>query len=122
MPQGPLTSNVAVRTVGSNTRYAPLQQDTSGNTLTGIGNAASLNITASRVVKSTAGRVGKVTVIVAGSTAGSINDSTTTAGANTANTVFVIPNTVGIYSVDWPCANGIVAVPGTGQTIAVSYV
>jgi hypothetical protein len=122
MPQSPLASNVAVRPNGSGTRYAPLQQDSSGNTLTGIGNAGSLNITAARVVKATAGRAARVSVIVAGSAVGSINDSTTTAGAVTANTIFVVPNTVGTYSIDWPCANGIVAVPGTGQTLAVSYV
>lgn len=122
MPQGPNTANVAVRTNGGSTRYAPLQQDSSGNTLTGIGNAGSLNITAARVVKATAGRAARVSVIVAGSAPGSINDATTTVGAVTANTIFVVPNTVGTYTLDWPCGNGIVAVPGTGQTLAVSYV
>jgi len=122
MPQGPNTANVAVRTNGGSTRYAPLQQDSSGNTLTGIGNAGSLNITAARVVKATAGRAARVSVIVAGSAPGSVNDAATTGTVATANLVYVIPNTVGIYTIDWPCTTGITVTPGTGQTVAISYV
>lgn len=41
---------------------------------------------------------------------------------NVANQIFVIPNIVGVNLIDWPCLAGIVVTPGTGQTIAVSYI
>ena len=82
---------------------------------------ASYNLTAATLVKAGAGRIIKFAVIVAGSAAGTINDSATTGGAAAANEIAVIPNTVGIYSLEWPTVNGLVVVPGTGQTVAVSY-
>ncbi|WP_316854245.1 hypothetical protein [Ralstonia holmesii] len=48
-------------------------------------------------------------------------DGTGVTGNTVANQVFVIPNTVGSYLVDHPCVNGVVVVPGTGQTVAVTY-
>ena len=95
---------------------APL---TSINGLTPSGSA--LNITAPAVVKATKGYVLKVAVIVAGSTVGTVNDITTTGAAAVANQVFAIPNTVGIYSLDFLCLTGIVVVPGTGMTVTVAY-
>ena len=85
------------------------------------GTQSALNLTASTLVKATPGRAVRVSVIVAGTTAGSVNDSTTVAGILTANNVFVIPNTVGSYLIDWPMMAGIVVVPGLGQTVALSY-
>lgn len=66
-------------------------------------------------------RAARVSVIVAGSAAGGVFDAATTGAAATANQIFVIPNTVGIYTLDWPVNNGLVVTPGTGQTVAVSY-
>ena len=85
------------------------------------GNRALLNVTASAVVKSGVGILQKVSVIVAGSTVGTVNDVATTGAAAAANQFGTIPNTVGTYVFDWPCGTGIVVVPGTGQTVAVSY-
>lgn len=68
-----------------------------------------------------AGRVCRVSVIVAGTTAGGVFDSATIAGAVVGVQVFVIPNTVGVYLVDMPMLNGLTVVPGAGQTLAVSY-
>ena len=82
---------------------------------------SALNLTAATVVKATPGRLARVAVIVAGSAAGTLNDITLTASVAAANQFGVIPNTVGVYTFDWPCANGIVVVPGTGQTVSVSY-
>ncbi|MBV8656615.1 MAG: hypothetical protein JO142_02210 [Burkholderiales bacterium] len=59
--------------------------------------------------------------MVAGSAPGSVNDAATIASAAVANLVYVIPNTVGSVLVDWPCFNGLVVTPGTGQTVAVTY-
>lgn len=92
-----------------------------------LGAKSYLNITAQTLVSSTTvssyaeRRITRVQVLVAGSTVGSVNDASTIAGAAAANQVFVIPNVVGSYQVDFPCLNGIVVTPGTGQTVAVSY-
>lgn len=93
-----------------------------GVALTGQGVSSSLNITAATVVKPSRGRLVRINVIAAGSAAGSANDAATTGAAGAANQVFAIPNTVGSYFLDWPCATGIVVTPGTGQTIAVSFI
>ena len=79
------------------------------------------NITSATVVKAAAGQVYKVSVIIAGSTPGTLNDTTTTGGATASNEIAVIPNTVGVYDVNWPANTGIVVVPGTGQTVSISW-
>lgn len=84
------------------------------------GVANSTNLTAATLVKSGAGRVCSVSVIVAGSTTGAIYDASSTANTNSAQ-LYTIPTTVGTVVVNMPVALGIVVVPGTGQTIAVSY-
>lgn len=89
--------------------------------IVGKGIANKLDITSATVIKAVQGRICKVNVVVAGSAAGTVNDCATTGAAAVANEVFAIPNTVGIYDVDFPCMTGIVVVPGTGQTISVSY-
>lgn len=92
------------------------------------GKGSALNITAPTVVVAVSkdqsnaqARVCRVSVTVAGSTAGSINDAATVALAVTANQVASIPNTVGTYLIDFPLLNGLVVTPGTGQTLAVTY-
>jgi len=85
------------------------------------GQFASYNITAAKVVKVGAGRVIRVNVLVAGSAAGTVNDCATTGAAAIGNEIASIPNTVGEVLLEWPCAIGIVVVPGTGQTLSVSY-
>ena len=85
------------------------------------GTRAWLNVTAAQVVKAGAGICVSVTVVVAGSAAGTVNDVATTGGAAAANQFGTIPTTVGTYTFNWPCGTGIVLVPGTGQTLAVSY-
>jgi len=85
------------------------------------GRLANYNVTSSTVIKATAGRAFRVAVVVAGSAAGAIHDIATTGGVANANRIAIIPNTVGIYEINWPCATGIVLVPGTGQTLSISY-
>lgn len=94
------------------------------------GRCAQLNITAPVVLQTTEtpsfmgnlpGRLMRVNVVVAGSAPGAINDAATVAAIAAANLVFVIPNTVGSYLVDWPLSAGLAVTPGTGQTLAVSY-
>ena len=80
-----------------------------------------LGVTAATVVKASPGRLALVSVIVAGSAVGSASDVATVAGVAGGNQIAVIPNTIGVYVIDWPCLAGIVVTPGTGQTIAVAY-
>lgn len=86
------------------------------------GRTTKLNITVATVVKPGSGRIATVSVIVAGSTVGTVNDTTTTGAAAVGNQVMAIPITVtGVYTLNFPMLNGIVVVPGTGQTLSVSY-
>ncbi len=86
------------------------------------GDKASYNLSASTVVKATAGRLVRVSVNTAGAAAGTVNDCATVAAAAAANQIGVIPNAVGIYYFDWPCSTGIVYVLGTGQNVSISYI
>jgi hypothetical protein len=120
MPQSPMQVYPALNSGVAK----PLLVDGSGYLLasnTDGGELSALNITAATVVKASAGFLSRVSVIVAGSAAGSANDCATTGAAATANEIAVIPNTVGVYNVMFPTSTGIVITPGTGQTIAVSY-
>lgn len=85
----------------------------------GVVNAA--GITAPTLVKGQAGRIAVVSVIVAGSATGFIYDATSL--SDTTKPLYVIPMAVGTepYVVNLPASFGIVVVPGTGQTVTVSY-
>lgn len=86
------------------------------------GTKSALNITSATVIKAGPGKVVNVSVLVAGSAAGSVNDAATVGAVAAANEVASIPNSVGVVNLNhFPCANGIVVTPGTGQTLAVSY-
>lgn len=90
-------------------------------TVTKDGTFRTLNITAATVVKASRGQLYQISVLVAGSAVGGAYDLAVTSGAGIANQLFVIPNTVGIYKINMPANTGILIVPGTGQTVAVSY-
>lgn len=77
------------------------------------------SLTATTLVKNSAGRVYNVVVTTAGSAAGTIYDANLAAA--TTNPIFVIPATVGVYTLNMPCSYGIVVAPGTGQNVVVSY-
>jgi hypothetical protein len=88
-----------------------------------VGEVATYNITgAAKLIKVGPGRIGKITTIVAGSTAGTINDVATTGAAAVGNQIGVIPNTAAnVVEYNWPFDKGLVIVPGTGQVLAVSF-
>lgn len=92
-----------------------------------VGTKSALNVTSAILLDATGvssyapRRISHVHVLVAGTTNGSVNDAASIAGASASNQIFSIPNTVGIYLVDFPCMAGIVVTPGTGQTLAISY-
>lgn len=85
------------------------------------GQTSTCGITAATVVKNKGGRVVRISVTVAGSTAGSVNNANSISSATAANALWVIPNTVGVYDVSLPAPNGIIVTPGTGQTVAISW-
>lgn len=76
-------------------------------------------LTAATVVKASAGRVVRISVIVAGSATGRVYDAAAT--GVTTNPIYVIPMTVGVVDVNIPTQYGIVVVPGTGQTVSGSF-
>ena len=77
------------------------------------------NLTTTTVVSANAGRLVNVSVIVAGSATGMIYNANN--GAVTTAPLYVIPDTTGVYEVNLPVTNGIVVIPGTGQTVTISY-
>lgn len=74
---------------------------------------------AATVVKAAGGRVAQVSVTTAGTSTGGVYDANMT--GITGNPVFIIPEATGVYVVNMPTNNGILVVPGTGQSVAVSY-
>jgi hypothetical protein len=117
--QSPFQVYPAVNSLG----YArPANVDAVGNvTVNNGGTLTSLNIATNTVVKATAGRIVRVVVVVAGSAPGNVYDNNLTTGNVAANLITTIPNTVGVYDVEFPASVGIQVAPGTGQTVAVSY-
>lgn len=93
----------------------------SQNYLNVQGLATSLPIpdTAPAVVKTSAGRLCTVSVTAVGSTTGTIYDGATLQA--TSKPIYIIPEALGVYVVNLPVNYGIVAYPGTGQRVSVSY-
>jgi hypothetical protein len=75
-------------------------------------------LTVPTVVKSSAGRIAVISVIVGGS-AGMVYDSAVT--GVTTKPLFVIPTTAGVYVVNLPASFGITIAPGSGQTVSGSF-
>ena len=90
-------------------------------TLRGLGTQTSTTITTTTLIYPQAGYFVNFTVIVAGSTAGTIYNSSTTAGIAASNALCVVPNSVGTTKTGQVFNVGLVVVPGTGQSINVTY-
>ena len=90
-------------------------------TLAGTQNLA--NITAATLVKAGAGRLVGLSVVVQGSTAGAIYDAGATTAAAAGNKLYstAAAAMVGYYPLGITTALGIVVVPGTGQTLMVTF-
>ena len=100
--------------------YTALPESARLVTRVGLPNAT-LGINTATVVKTGAGNIGYVSVTVAGSAAGAVYDAKSTSGNASANQIAAIPNTVGVYPIDFPTGVGLVIAPGTGQTVAVTW-
>lgn len=95
MPQYPMVALVA-----TNASHRPAYiQPTIGSAVLGL----SANVAISTVPV----RLSKVFVAVAGASAASFYDCTAAAGTGTGNLIATVPNTVGQYTIDWPCNTGL---------------
>jgi len=77
------------------------------------------NISTPTVVKTSAGRIAEVSVLTAGTAPGIIYDGATLTA--TTKPLGVIPNMVGIFTVNLATSFGLLVVPGTGQVVTVGY-
>ena len=84
------------------------------------GQTQSLEMSTTTTLKTKAGWIANVAVIVAGSTSGFIYDTLNSANL-TGTRIYLIPNVVGVYVVNLPTNNGIVVVPGTGQIVSLGF-
>jgi predicted nucleic acid-binding Zn ribbon protein len=89
-------------------------------TIRSVGTQTSSTVTAATVVFTGAGFIVNFSVVVAGSANGMIYDGNTTSPA-AADALCVTPTTVGVYSAGQVFTSGLVIVPGTGQSINVTY-
>lgn len=76
-------------------------------------------LTSTALVTTGQGRLASVSVVVAGSAAGTIYDSAATGSLT--NALAVVGNTAGVSVMNLPYNNGLVVVPGTGMTVVVTY-
>ena len=99
---------VALNTINSSINYF------SGKLTSSTSSSSSVIVTGTGVLVS-------ISVVTAGTTAGSVNDANTTSSVSTANTLVSIPTTIGVFACGQHFSKGLVIVPGTGQYINVTY-
>lgn len=76
-------------------------------------------VSASTVVKASAGRVCRIIVTTAGTSTGTVYDGATLTAMS--KPVFIIPEAVGVYEVNDPTNFGCLVAPGSGQVVTVVY-
>ena len=89
--------------------------------LRGQGSYTSATVTGDTLVVSGRGYLVSFTVLVAGSTAGSIYNFNAASGFSAAQKLCAVGTTVGIYPAGLVFTSGLVISPGTGQSINVTY-
>jgi hypothetical protein len=93
----------------------------SQGTLRGLGTQTSVTVTAATVIYVGAGYLVNFSVVVAGSTAGTISNVNAVASVAAANALCAIPATIGIVKLGQVFSTGLVVTPGTGQSVNVTY-
>lgn len=83
--------------------------------------STSSTVTSSTLVVAGAGTLLGFSVVVPGTTSGLIHNSATTGGASASNALTLTPTTGGFFGAVLKFSNGLVIVPGTGQSINVTY-
>jgi hypothetical protein len=89
-------------------------------TLREQGIVTSLTVTAPTLVFQGKGRLVNFAVVVAGSAAGGVYNSTNLS-PSAPQQMCAAPNTIGIYPAGQIFTSGLVVVPGTGQSVNVTY-
>ena len=89
--------------------------------LTLNGKQISSEIIEKTAVKTSGGNVAKVSVITVGSGTGTIYNANSTGTAITGTRIYIIPNAVGLYTVNLPSNTGIVVEPSAGMIVSISY-
>lgn len=83
----------------------------------------SSTVTSSALVVAASGTLISFSVVVPGTASGLIHNSATTGGAAAGNAMTLTPTTGGVFVTgQMKFSNGLVIVPGTGQSINVTYV
>lgn len=119
MPQ----NNPAIVSVGPTGTPSQMSVSQFGDVINSSGGLTpALNISAATVIKAVAGRLCRLSVITAGSTAGSVYDYNSTSSIPAGSLIASIPAATGMTQLDFPCSVGITVVPGTGQVLAVTYI
>ena len=93
----------------------------SQGTLRGLGTQTSVTVTTATLIYAGTGYLVNFSVVVAGSTAGTISNTNAVASVAAANALCTVPATVGIVKVGQVFSTGLVVTPGTGQSINVTY-
>lgn len=86
-----------------------------------VATVTTATVTASTFITAGKGRLLRVSVLVAGTTVGFVHNSQTPTGASAANALVAAPNTIGVYEAGLVFDSGLVIVPGTGQSLNVTY-
>ena len=89
--------------------------------LRGLGTQTSVTVTAATVIYVGNGYLVNFSVVVAGSTVGTISNTGATSTVTAANALCSIPATVGIFKVGQVFSAGLVVTPGTGQSVNITY-
>lgn len=98
---------------------AAINAQTQNNTIL-AGSTDFWNITSAKVIKASPGRIVRISLIAAGSAAGTIYDATST--TDTSRPIYsILTTSTGVTLVDLPCQYGIVIAPGTSQAVSGSF-
>lgn len=86
-----------------------------------LGQVTSHTVTTTTLIVTGAGHVVNISVVVPGTTNGFIYDANTTGSATATNCLAAVPTTIGVFQCSQKFDDGIVIVPGSGQSINVTY-
>ena len=79
------------------------------------------NLSSALLIKTGTGRIATVSVTTAGTAVGGLYDSATQGGATSATLLVVVPMEVGVFPINMTYQDGLVYVPGLGQSAAIGY-
>jgi len=86
-----------------------------------LGTQTSVTVTTATVIYVGKGYLVNFSVVVAGSTVGTISNAGDLTTVAAANALCAVPNTVGVVKLGQVFLTGLVVTPGTGQSVNVTY-